>query len=224
MTKTVSMQVWGPWALFTRPEHTAERLTYPVMTPSAAIGVLEAVYWKPEFGFVIDRIDILKRIQNISLRRNESSDIVTLADAVSGNRRVGTLGPHRVQRNAVCLKDVAYRIHACIERRPHADKPAQAYADQFRRRVARGQCFSRPYLGTREFGAYFSEPDDTPPLDFDANLGVMLHSIRYPEKTSIPTRQAGGVSTWFEAEVRHGVMQVASARKFLSAPENGEEA
>ncbi|MEV6138163.1 type I-C CRISPR-associated protein Cas5c [Nocardia sp. NPDC051990] len=193
------VQVWGSGALFTRPELTAERVSYPVMTPTAAAGVLEAIYWKPEFAYRIKRIEVLKEIRNFALRRNETTDLASLADAVSGVRRVDTAA-RRVQRNAVCLKDVGYRIHAQIDVRPHADKLESAYRDQFRRRVARGQCFSQPYLGTREFAARFSEPDDTPPIDLTADLGVMLHSIQHAgDRKSF---------TWFRAALVHGVLEV----------------
>ncbi|MGQ4616281.1 type I-C CRISPR-associated protein Cas5c [Nocardia sp. R7R-8] len=193
------VQVHGPGALFTQPGLTAERLTYSVMTPTAATGVLTAIYWKPEFQYRIRRIEVLSPIRTFTLRRNETTDLASLLDAVSSGRTIDTTA-HRVQRNAVCLKDVAYRIHAQIELMPHANKPEAAYRDQLRRRVARGQCFSQPYLGTREFPAAFEEPDDRAPIELSAELGMMLHSIDY---SRTPRR-----STWFPARLERGVLEV----------------
>lgn len=193
------IQVRGPGALFTQPGLTAERLTYSVMTPTAATGVLTAIYWKPEFRYRIQKIEVLSPIRTFTLRRSETTDLASLTDAVSAGRTVDTVA-HRVQRNALCLKDVAYRIHAQIELMPHADKPEAAYRDQLRRRVARGQCFSQPYLGTREFPAAFEEPDDRAPIEVSADLGMMLHSIDY---STTPRR-----SMWFRARLMHGVLEV----------------
>lgn len=193
------VQVGGPGALFTRPGLSAERLSYSVMTPTAAVGVLTAIYWKPEFVYRVESIEVLRPIRTFPLRRNESADLVSLQEAVSSGRRVDTVA-HRVQRNALCLKDVEYRIRAQIELLPHATKPEAAYRDQLRRRVTRGQCFSQPFLGTREFPAHFGDPDDTPPIGLSADLGVMLHSIDYQAR---PRR-----STWFHAELDNGVLRV----------------
>lgn len=195
----VVVQVWGPGALFTRPELKVERVSYPVMTPSAAIGVLEAIYWKPEFAWRVVKIEVLNPIRQFTQRRNETTDLASLADASSGRRRIDTVA-HRVQRNAVCLRDVAYRIHAQVELRERADKPEAAYRDQFRRRVSRGSCFSQPYLGTREFSAYFAHPDDRPPIDHTEDLGIMLHGV---DHTTTPAS-----FTWFTARLDHGVLHV----------------
>ena len=110
----VVVQVWGPGALFTRPEFRVERLTYPVMTPTAAIGVLESIFWKPEFSWDPVAIEVLRDIRQFTLRRNETSDLPSLTDAVRHGRRIDTVR-HRDQRNAVCLREVAYRIHAHVE-------------------------------------------------------------------------------------------------------------
>ncbi|MEC3915973.1 type I-C CRISPR-associated protein Cas5c [Nocardia sp. CDC160] len=192
--------MWGEAALFTRPELKAERVTYPVMTPTAAVGVLQAIYWKPEFDWRIVAIEVLKPIQQFTQRRNETTDLASLADAASGRRRINTVA-NRVQRNSVCLHDVAYRIHAHTVLCAHADKPEIAYREQFERRVSRGSCFSQPYFGVREFSAYFSEPDDTPAChDLTEELGVMLHSIDH--STTPPSFR------WFTAFLDHGVMRV----------------
>jgi CRISPR-associated protein Cas5d len=195
----VVVQVWGAGALFTRPELKAERVSYPVMPPPAAQGVCEAIFWKPEFSWQVVAVEVLKPIRQATQRRNETTDLASLADAVTGRRRVDTVA-NRVQRNAVYLRDVAYRIHAHVALRPHATKPAAAYRDQFRRRVERGACFSQPYLGTREFSAYFGEPTVDPPIEVSEDLGIMLHSVDHTDE--------GKASRWFTARLEHGVLHV----------------
>lgn len=195
----VIVQVAGSGALFTQPGLTAERMTYSVMTPTAAIGVLEAIFWKPEIRYRIEKIEVLKDIRTFTLRRNETTDLPSLVEAASGSRMVNTVDT-RVQRNALCLKDVEYRIHAHIDVKPHATKPESAYRDQLRRRVERGRCFAQPYLGAREFAARFGRPDDRTPIRVSAALGMMLHSIDY---TTTPRQ-----STWFPAELKNGVLHV----------------
>ncbi|WP_373324844.1 type I-C CRISPR-associated protein Cas5c [Actinocatenispora rupis] len=196
----VVMQVWGEAALFTRPELKVERVTYPVPTPTAAVGILESVFWKPEMRYQVVAIEVLKPIRQFRIRRNETSDLPSLAEAARGARRVDTAA-HRDQRNAVCLRDVAYRIHAHIHLQGHASKPVAAYRDQFRRRVTRGACFQRPYLGTREFAAYFGDPDDTPPINRSEQLGIMLHSI---DRSA--SREPA--MTWFTAQMTRGVVRI----------------
>jgi CRISPR-associated protein Cas5d len=198
----VTVQVWGREALFTRPELKVERVTYPCMTPSAAIGVLEAISWKPEFKWRVVAIEVLAEIRQATQRRNETTDLASLADAASGRRRIDTVA-HRVQRNAVHLRDVAYRIHAHVDLRPHATNTEAAYRDQFRRRVTRGACFSRPYLGTREFSAFFGDADERSAIDHTEDLGIMLHSV---DHSTTPKS-----FTWFAARLDHGVLHVPAA-------------
>ncbi len=195
----VVVQVWGDAALFTRPELKVERVSYPVMTPSAAVGVLESIFWKPEFAWRVVAIEVLNEIKQFTQRRNETTDLASLADAASGRRRIDTVA-HRVQRNAVCLREVAYRIHAHVVLRDGATKPEAAYRDQFRRRVSRGSCFTQPYLGTREFSAFFGDPDDRPPYKVTEDLGIMLHSVDHA--TSPPS------FSWFTARLDRGVLHV----------------
>jgi CRISPR-associated protein Cas5d len=195
----VAVQVWGEGALFTRPEFRVERLTYPVMTPTAAIGVLESIFWKPEFAWVPVAIEVLRPIRQFTLRRNETHDLPSVADAVNKGRRIDTVA-NRDQRNAVCLREVAYRVHAHVELRENATKNEAAYRDQFRRRVMRGACFQQPYLGAREFPAYFGAPDDTPPdSTLTDDLGIMLHRVHHGS----PVR-----FDWFHARIDKGVMRI----------------
>lgn len=209
----VVVQVSGEAALFSRPELKVERVSYPVMTPPAAVGVLESIFWKPEMHYQIVAIEVLKPIRQFTIRRNETTDVAPLAEAVKGARRVDTVA-HRDQRNAVCLRDVAYRIHAHIETAPHADKPVAAYRDQLRRRVRRGACFQRPYLGTREFSAEFGWPDDIPREDVDEEVGIMLHSIRR-DGTGRPRME------WFPARIVGGVLAVPERGLELDLPAGG---
>ncbi len=195
----VVVQVWGDAALFTRPELKVERVSYSVMTPSAAVGVLESIFWKPEFTWRVVAIEVLNKIKQFTQRRNETTDLASLADAASGRRRIDTVA-HRVQRNAVCLRDVAYRIHAHVALHDHATKPEAAYREQFRRRVSRGSCFTQPYLGTREFSAFFGDPDDQPAHPVTEDLGIMLHSVDH--STSPPS------FSWFTARLDRGVLHV----------------
>lgn len=193
----VVVQVGGPGALFSRPELKVERVTYPVMTPTAARGVLEAIFWKPQMRYQVVAIEVLKPIRQFSIRRNETHQVVPLSSAIRGER-VDTAA-NRDQRNAVCLRDVAYRIHAHISTTQGADKEVAAYRDQFRRRVARGACFHQPFLGTREFSADFGDPDDTAPIRRTEDLGVMLHTIHFGP----PVRME-----WFTARLDDGVLYV----------------
>ncbi|GIG93070.1 type I-C CRISPR-associated protein Cas5c [Plantactinospora endophytica] len=194
----VVVQVRAEGALFTRPELRVERVSYPVMTPSAAAGVLDAIFWKPEFRWVPVKIEVLRPIQQFSLRRNETHDLPSLSEAVGKGRRIDTVA-NRDQRSALCLRDVEYRIHAQVELARHADKNEAAYRDQFRRRVNRGACFQQPFLGAREFPAAFFPPDDAPPIAETRDLGVMLHRIHYGP----PTR-----FDWFTAQLEAGVLRI----------------
>lgn len=196
----VAVEVWGPAALFTRPEAKVERLTYPVMTPSAAVGVLEAIFWKPEFSWQIRAIEVLNPIKEATVRRNETEQVVTW-DAALGGQRADT-STSRTQRSTTYLKDVRYRIHAHVMLRAHANDPVAKYRDQFRRRVTKGACFSQPYLGTREFVASFGDPTSVPPIPGNADLGIMLHSITFGDGGANPR------SSWFTARLENGVMHV----------------
>jgi CRISPR-associated protein Cas5d len=168
----ITVKIWGDYASFSRPEFKVERVSYPVITPSAARGVLEAIFWKPEFRYEIRQIGILKLGTMVSILRNELSN------------RQGTepifVEDQRQQRTSLILKDVAYLIKAEIVLKSHVTDPVYKYLDQFRRRVERGQYHRTPYLGTREFVAYFelpSEEDVPEPIDLD--LGLMLFDIAF---------------------------------------------
>src|SRR5579884_3149480 len=169
MSYGIKLHCWGELACFTRPEMKVERVSYDVITPSAARGILEAIYWKPEIRWVITRLHILNPVRFTSLRRNEVGvkiPAVTAAAAMRAGR--GKLGLYvedeRQQRAALLLRDVAYIIEARFE--ILAGEPNEAkHLDQFNRRARAGQCYSRPYLGCREFHAHFRlvEPSESLP-------------------------------------------------------------
>jgi len=204
----LAIKVWGDFACFTRPEMKVERVTYEVMTPSAARGILEAVFWKPEFQWRVRRIEVLRPIRRISLLRNEVNSLVS-ERAARGWERKGEGGYFadldRTQRHTLALRDVAYVIHADVElvgrgRHEHIAK----YRDQFRRRVGRGQCFHRPYLGCREFAAGFDEPDGSEePIGRSEDLGRMLFDLRYESDGS-----GRGMPIFFSAKLEEGVLRI----------------
>jgi CRISPR-associated protein Cas5d len=190
----VQIECWGEWACFTRPEMKVERVSYDVITPSAARGILESIYWKPEIQWVIDRLIVLRPIRFSSIRRNEVKDKISMAAA---NRVMksgaGVLGidvsegdmRQRQQRAALLLQNVAYVIDAHFNIVGGPNNAAKHLA-QFQRRARRGACYTRPYLGCREFAAHFrlietDEPSPTvdPALVGERDLGWMLHDIDF---------------------------------------------
>lgn len=202
MSYGIRLRIEGEFACFTRPEMKVERVSYDVITPSAARGILEAIYWKPQIRWVIDRIHVLKPIRFTNIRRNEVGTKATAPSRAAMNGELtGTPGilieDARQQRATTLLRDVAYVIEAHFEILDHRfekDGPeipenecAGKHLDMFNRRARSGQCFHQPCLGTREFPARFSliEPGDAiPPCDLPAGerdraLGWMLHEIAY---------------------------------------------
>ncbi|HHV06771.1 MAG TPA: type I-C CRISPR-associated protein Cas5 [Firmicutes bacterium] len=200
------VKLWGDLACFTRPEMKVERVSYPVMTPSAARGALEAIFWKPEFSWQIRKIGVLRPIRYFSLLRNE----VTNKASVSSIRNWGPYDGYyadvdRAQRHTLALRDVAYIVWADIVLQPHANGIDSAkYRDQFRRRVSKGQCHHRPYLGCREFAAFFGYPEqDDIPLNINEDLGLMLFDLIYE-----PNGSGRGQPQFFEAQLRDGILNI----------------
>jgi CRISPR-associated protein Cas5d len=206
MSQGVRLKVWGDWACFTRPEMKAERMSYDVMTPSAARGVLEAIYWKPEIRWQIDRIHVLKAIKFTTIRRNEVGSKVPEREALQVMRSgTGTLGlvadNDRQQRAATLLRDVAYVIEAHFDVIAGDDPPAKHVA-MVERRVRHGQCFHRPYLGCREFPAHFEWLNGDLPrseLAGERDLGFILHDIDFADRMT---------PRFFQARMRNGVIDV----------------
>jgi len=160
----VRLHVWGDRACFTRPETKVERVSYDVMTPSAARGILEAIHWKPSIRWIVDRIHVLKPIRYESIRRNElghkiaERNVQAAMAAGATNGLAVIIEDDRQQRAATVLKDVGYLIDAHFELTSSAD-PGETegkHLDTFRRRAEKGKCFHRPCLGTREFAADFA--------------------------------------------------------------------
>jgi len=197
----------GPFACFTRPELKVERVSYPVMTPSAARGALEAVLWKPAIAWRIHRIHVLSEIRFTAFRRNEvnsravSPPLAVMADG-------GSISPYfadedRAQRNTVALRDVDYLIEASFQmtRRAGPSDNLQKFVEMFERRLERGQHFHQPYLGCREFIADVLPGDNAPPaIDDTRDLGLMLQDIVFSPKKNR--------AVFFEARLEHGVLTV----------------
>jgi CRISPR-associated protein Cas5d len=199
------VQVWGEFACFTRPEMKVERVSYPVMTPSAARGVLEAIFWKPEFDWRVEHIQVLKPIRYFSILRNEvnSRQSERAARGWAGKGGAFVAEDDRAQRHTLALCDVAYRITASITLRAHATDDIAKYRDQFRRRVEGGRCFATPYLGCREFTAGFGPPSGQEPIALTEDLGLMLREIRYE-----PDGGGRGTPRFFRAHLENGVLLV----------------
>lgn len=225
---TVQVYVSGPWACFTRPELKVERVSYPVMTPSAARGILEAILWKPQFRWIIERILVLKEIRFQAFRRNEVQSKIAPKTVARWMKDPTTFEPCwadfmgdddarsvRTQRNTLALREVAYVIEARVMLTPLANRPRQKpldvdeppgpdteikYVEMFNRRVEKGQCWQRPYLGCREFAADFRpvRADDRPISD-TRDLGLMLYDIVYD-------RQKGHRAVCFAARLERGAL------------------
>jgi CRISPR-associated protein Cas5d len=209
ISEPLRLRVWGERACFTRPEMKVERVSYDVMTPSATRGVYEAVLWKPQMRWIIERIDILKPIRKASVRRNEvgqKASVDNLMAAMTGrSARLGIdIEEARQQRAAVILRDVDYLVHAriCLTERAGPDDSVTKYVEIFRRRATSGQCFHRPYLGTREFAAEFALVEGTPPAPVSdtRDLGWMLYDIDYSGAKPMPL--------FFEARLDAGTLAV----------------
>jgi CRISPR-associated protein Cas5d len=172
----VRVKVTGEYACFTRPDLKVERMTYPCMTPSAARGVLDSILWKPEFQWWVHRIIVLNPVKFFSVKRNEINSKQGKIPIMIEDRRA--------QRNSIILKDVAYIIEASVFQKEFSAKnPPKKYTEIFKRRVKKGQCWRRPYLGTREFAAEFLIPDGTEqPIQEIIPVGSMLFDIFYDGK------------------------------------------
>ncbi len=222
------LEVWGPFACFSRPELKVERFSYPCITPSAARGVFDAIYAKPaEFRWQVLTVEVLAPIAYIALRRNEVKEKVN-ANAVfewmsgrndpepiwaDGDRELlGTDEKGRTQRQTMALKGVRYRLRAEIRPWPgFADRQAALEA-QFRRRAERGKCFYQPYLGCREFPAYFRLAPANgatlhpSPIDLDQDLGLMLYDVFDLSRPGGP--HDGPAVSLFRAAIRGGLLTV----------------
>lgn len=218
MAYGIRLLVWGDRACFTRPEMKVERVSYDVMTPSAARGILEAVHWKPAIRWIVDRIQVLKPIRFESIRRNEVGGKLSAA-SVSKAMKAGRVDglanvveEDRQQRAATVLRDVAYVIEAHFELTDSAgpDDNEGKHLDIFNRRARKGQCFHMPYFGTREFPVSFRlldvdepAPEGDSELHGERDLGWMLHDIDFANDMT---------PRFFRAVISNGVIDVPAFR------------
>ncbi|MDD3717748.1 MAG: type I-C CRISPR-associated protein Cas5c [Actinomycetota bacterium] len=239
--KTQVLEVWGEFACFTRPELKVERFSYPVITPSAARAIFDAIYCKPnknpskaEFRWQIKKVEVLSEPKYIALRRNEVKEKApstsTILSWATGGREpepiiadgtkdvLGTDQRGRTQRQTMALKDVRYRLHAEIRPWPGFEDRIQGMEAQFRRRASCGKCIYQPYLGCREFPAYFElvEPGLPlcEPLPLNVDIGLMLYDV-FDLSRPCSADEKPQVSL-FRAKVENGILLVPEY-------ENGDE-
>ena len=220
---TIVVEVWGDFACFTRPETKVERFSYPVMTPSAARGVLDAIYAKPvEFSWRVNKIEVLKPVQFIALRRNEVKEKISERAIVTAFTKGGELDPviadtnkelsgtdakGRTQRQTIALKDVRYRIHAHIKPRSGLGSKQKAIEEQALRRISKGKCFYQPYLGCREFTGYFALADSDKQIEpVTMEIGWMVYDVFDIDMPVIDA--AAPFVSIFRAQLVNGVMEI----------------
>ena len=211
--KEYGLEVWGDWACFTRPELKVERVSYDVITPSAARAIFEAILFKRyAMRWQITRIEVLNPIKWTTIRRNE-------VGAVAGKSSI-FIEDKRQQKNSLLLQDVRYRIYAKLVFIPVKERPKEAFAkhkpgddenpmkyyQMFERRAAQGQCFTQPYLGCREFAANWRLIEDSetlvPPLSEDRDLGIMLYDMDFDKDLKKPD------AMFYRAKMEQGVIVV----------------
>lgn len=217
--KEFCLEVWGPMACFTRPELKVERVSYDVITPSAARAVFEAVFWKPAIHWQVTKIEVLNPIKWTTIRRNE-------VGAVASKNPI-FIEDKRQQKNSLLLQDVRYRIWAKLEFIPQwkrketrnaqidaeeadllrKDENPGKYNAMFERRASKGQCFNQPYLGTREFMASFrlvnpEQEELVSPIDESRDLGIMLYDMDFQGNPDKPE------AMFFRAQMENGVIIV----------------
>ena len=215
--KEFCLEVWGDIACFTRPELKVERVSYDVITPSAARAIFEAIFWKPAIHWQVTKIEVLNPIKWTSVRRNEVGAVAS--------KSVIFIEEKRQQKNTLMLKDVRYRIWAKMEyisvvkrkaqgdlfsHEPRADENPRKYYDMFERRAGKGQCFNQPYLGTRECAASFRlvdtsseelQPALTAEQGGDRDLGIMLYDMDFSNPKDIQPM-------FYRVEMKNGVIIV----------------
>ena len=212
--KEFFLEVWGPMACFTRPELKVERVSYDVITPSAARAIFEAIFWKPAIHWQVTKIEVLNPIKWTSIRRNEVGAVVS--------KNPIYIEEKRQQKNSLLLQDVRYRIWAKLQFIPqkkrkiqsdlfcneeHNDENPAKYNAMFERRASKGQCFNQPYLGTREFAASFrlinTETDALDaPISENCDLGIMLYDMDFEANLKNPP------AIFYRARMENGVIVV----------------
>ncbi|MBN2141218.1 MAG: type I-C CRISPR-associated protein Cas5 [Desulfovibrionaceae bacterium] len=244
-----TLEVWGDLACFSRPENKVERFSYPVITPSAARGIFDAIYWdglreggamKPYFHWQVERIEVLEMPRYIALRRNEVKDKAPSDRTINawiagrsepeplwadgGKDSLGTDQKGRTQRQTMALKNVRYRITAHVEPKPQFARNAAKFDAQFERRARHGKCFQQPFFGCSEFPAFFEyvEPGAAgkPRAPLDQRLGWMLYDVFDLRRESV--RDDTPFISLFEAVVKQGVLEVPPfASDAVRKPERG---
>ena len=217
--KEFCLEVWGPMACFTRPELKVERVSYDVITPSAARAIFEAIFWKPAIHWQVTKIEVLNEIKWTTIRRNE-------VGAVASKNPI-FIEDKRQQKNTLLLQDVRYRLWAKLEFIPQwkraesknpridseeaellrKDENPGKYNAMFERRAKKGQCFNQPYLGTREFSASFRLVDPeaesmTEPIPETRDLGIMLYDMDFETDIKNPP------AMFYRARMENGVIIV----------------
>lgn len=209
VTPGIRVKISGDYACFTRPETKVERVSYPIMTPSAARNILDAICWRPEMRWIVTSISVLKQIHYISVLRNEVQSKISPAsvkkwmtdpskyEPLAAGAGVDTEG---TPRNSLLLRDVAYIVEAYpLVFDTNGDNTPTKYVAMLQRRVEKGQCFHRPALGCREFAANFSSPADSDkPAPISMDLGRMLYDVAFLAD--------GNRAAFFEATLKDGVM------------------
>ena len=211
MSYGVRLEVWGDFACFTRPELKVERFSYPIITPSAARGILEALFWHPGLRWIIDKIYILSEIQYTNIRRNElkakisASNVLSFAAKGEGELYQSTKDDIQ-QRASTVLKEPHYIIEAHFEMTEHAnpsDNPGK-FREIFLRRARKGQCYHMPYLGCREFPAHFRLYEEEIAAAYHGetrDLGLMLYDIDYSDSNNLRP-------IFFHAQLTNGVLDL----------------
>jgi len=212
----IQLEVWGPYALFSRPELKVEKVSYDVPTPSAARGIVEAVYFHPGLRWYIDRIYVLNPISFTSIRRNEVLSKISARNvrqaAQGGRQELYLAAPQEiVQRSSLLLQDVHYVIEAHFEMTSKAapsDNPGK-FQDIVTRRMEKGQCYTTPYLGCREFSASFRRWAGGPikTIHETRDLGLMLYDFDYTDPQNI-------TPTYFRAKLENGILNVRDCEVF----------
>lgn len=216
--KEYCLEVWGDWACFTRPELKVERVSYDVITPSAARAIFEAIFWKPAIHWQVTKIEVLNPIKWTTIRRNEVGAVASKSPIFIEDKRQ--------QKNSLLLKDVHYRIWAKLKFIPQwkrketknplidneeqellrKDENPMKYYQMFERRASKGQCFTQPYLGCREFAANWKYIDNmeqlAPPLAEDRDLGIMLYDMDFERNLKKPD------AMFYRARMEQGVIVV----------------
>lgn len=205
--KEFCLEVWGDMACFTRPELKVERVSYDVITPSAARAIFEAIFWKPAIRWQVTKIEVLSSIKWTSIRRNEVGALASKSPIYIEDKRQ--------QKNSLLLKDVHYRLWAKLvfipqrdrkeeKRTSNAENPMKYY-EMFERRASKGQCFNQPYLGCREFSASFrlvnAGEDLIPAIPEDRDLGIMLYDMDFTNPKDIQ-------AMFYRARMEQGVIVV----------------